>query len=158
MQYIICHQEGCDKQPLRSAHVGEYIVGVSTSGAARRSPRCKDVRRTQPLRLQGCGPCVGRGDLSSPLPRRSIYILEGQARHQSGYTHGLEWPAKRTFAVVESDGRAALANVSRHEGVEPVLFCLEVLSPKASRYADVLPKLCPAGRPSAAARADAPAH
>ena len=32
-----------------------------------------------------------------PLPRRSMYIFRGRARYslQPGYTHGLEWPAKR---------------------------------------------------------------
>ena len=63
----------------------------------------------------------------------------------------------RTFAVVESDGRAALADVSRHEGVEPVLpRARELVEPeKLKRYADVLPKLCPAGPAERRARADA---
>ena len=92
-----------------------------------------------------------------PLPRRSIYILEGQARYSPGYTHGLEWPANRE-APPEWNPAGERRSRTYRATKAWNLFCLEpesVLSPeKLKPYADVLPKLCPAGPAERRARAD----
>ena len=134
---------------------GEYIVGVS-------------LGRGLTLKMQRCPKGHSRCDCKGadralievvriPLPRRSIYILEGQARYSPGYTHGLEWPANREPSpswnpTGERRSRTYRATKAWN------LFCLEpesVLSPgDLKRYADVLPKLCPAGPAERRARAD----
>ena len=135
---------------------GEYIVGVSLGrGLTLKMQRCP----------KGHSRCDCRGAdkalvevIRIPLPRRSIYILEGQARYSPGYTHGLEWPANREPSpswnpTGERRSRTYRATKAWN------LFCLEpesVLSPgDLKRYADVLPKLCPAGPAERRARADA---
>ena len=134
---------------------GEYIVGVSLGrGLTLKMQRCP----------KGHSRCDCRGAdkalvevIRIPLPRRSIYILEGQARYSPGYTHGLEWPANREPSpswnpTGERRSRTYRATKAWN------LFCLEpesVLSPgDLKRYADVLPKLCPAGPAERRARAD----
>ena len=135
---------------------GEYIVGVS-------------LGRSLALKMQRCPKGHSRCDCKGadralveviriPLPRRSIYILEGQARYSPGYTHGLEWPANREPSpswnpTGERRSRTYRATKAWN------LFCLEpesVLNPaELKRYAEVLPKLCPAGPAERRARADA---
>ena len=134
---------------------GEYIVGVSLGrGLTLKMQRCP----------KGHSRCDCKGAARAlvevvriPLPRRSIYILEGQARYSPGYTHGLEWPADREPSpswnpTGERRSRTYRATKAWN------LFCLEpesVLSPgDLKRYADVLPKLCPAGPAERRARAD----
>ena len=134
---------------------GEYIVGVSLGrGLTLKMQRCP----------KGHSRCDCKGAARAlvevvriPLPRRSIYILEGQARYSPGYTHGLEWPANREPSpswnpTGERRSRTYRATKAWN------LFCLEpesVLNPaELKRYAEVLPKLCPAGPAERRARAD----
>ena len=155
MQYI----QGRDRNAISNHYdplsYGESIVGVSLGrGLTLKMQRCP----------KGHSRCDCKGAARAlvevvriPLPRRSIYILEGQARYSPGYTHGLEWPANREPSpswnpTGERRSRTYRATKAWN------LFCLEpesVLSPgDLKRYADVLPKLCSAGPAERRARAD----
>ena len=156
MQYIHGGKKEAISNHYDPLSYGEYIVGVSLGrGLTLKMQRCP----------KGHSRCDCKGAARAlievvriPLPRRSIYILEGQARYSPGYTHGLEWPANREPSpswnpTGERRSRTYRATKAWN------LFCLEpesVLSPgDLKRYADVLPKLCPAGPAERRARADA---
>ena len=155
MQYLYGGKKEAISNHYDPLSYGEYIVGVSLGrGLTLKMQRCP----------KGHSRCDCRGAdkalvevIRIPLPRRSIYILEGQARYSPGYTHGPEWPANREPSpswnpTGERRSRTYRATKAWN------LFCLEpesVLSPRdLKRYADVLPKLCPAGPAERRARAD----
>ena len=82
-----------------------------------------------------------------PLPRRSMYIFRGRARYslQPGYTHGLEWPAKRA-APPEWNPTGERRSITYRAGKAWNLFCLEE---------PPFPELCRADPAERARRAEA---
>ena len=155
MQYLYGGKKDAIANHYDPLTYGEYIVGVSLGrGLTLKMQRCP----------KGHSRCDCKGAARAlvevvriPLPRRSIYILEGQARYSPGYTHGLEWPANREPSpswnpTGERRSRTYRATKAWN------LFCLEpesmLSAEKLKRYADVLPKLCSAGPAERRARAD----
>jgi len=82
-----------------------------------------------------------------PLPRRSMYIFRGRARYSlsPGYTHGLEWPAKRA-APPDWNPTGERRSITYRAGKAWNLFCLEE---------PPFPELCRADPAERAVRADA---
>ena len=123
-------------------HYGEAIVGLSVGADAI-------------LVMQRCAKGHSRCDCKAaekekiyiPLPRRSMYIFRGRARYslQPGYTHGLEWPAKRA-APPDWNPTGERRSMTYRAGKAWNLFCLEE---------PPFPELCRASPAERAQRADA---
>ena len=123
-------------------HYGEAIVGLSVGADAI-------------LVMQRCAKGHSRCNCKAaevekiciPLPRRSMYIFRGRARYslQPGYTHGLEWPAKRA-APPDWNPTGERRSITYRAGKAWNLFCLEE---------PPFPELCRASPAERAQRADA---
>ena len=123
-------------------HYGEAIVGMSVGADAI-------------LVMQRCAKGHSRCNCKAaevekiclPLPRRSMYIFRGRARYslQPGYTHGLEWPAKRA-APPDWNPTGERRSMTYRAGKAWNLFCLEE---------PPFPELCRASPAERTQRADA---